>query len=117
MKIMISSMITIMSLTLMITLMIMMISKKSIMELQKMSPFECGFNPMSSKRLPFSIHFFMIAIIFLIFDVEIVIIMPMISTMKLSLIKYWTITSVSFILILLMGLYYEWFNGLLNWTK
>nr|YP_010271124.1 NADH dehydrogenase subunit 3 [Anchon lineatum]UKB86889.1 NADH dehydrogenase subunit 3 [Anchon lineatum] len=111
------SMFTIMMLTLLIMMMIMLISKKSMMELQKMSPFECGFNPMSNKRLPFSIHFFMIAIIFLIFDVEIVIIMPMISTMKLSMIKYWSTTSMSFILMLLMGLYYEWFNGLLNWTK
>nr|YP_010692606.1 NADH dehydrogenase subunit 3 [Tricentrus davidi]WBV77347.1 NADH dehydrogenase subunit 3 [Tricentrus davidi] len=99
-----------------VTLMIIM-SKKSIIDIQKSSPFECGFNPMSKKRIPFSIHFFLIAIIFLIFDVEIVIIMPMIMTTKLSVMKYWMFTSISFISILLTGLYYEWMNGLLNWEK
>nr|YP_010963633.1 NADH dehydrogenase subunit 3 [Tribulocentrus zhenbaensis]WKZ08116.1 NADH dehydrogenase subunit 3 [Tribulocentrus zhenbaensis] len=101
----------------MIILLIMLMSKKSIIDMQKSSPFECGFNPMSKKRLPFSIHFFMIAIIFLIFDVEIVIIMPMVMTIKFSVIKFWSLTCMSFIVILIIGLYYEWFNGLLSWTK
>nr|YP_010963607.1 NADH dehydrogenase subunit 3 [Nondenticentrus paramelanicus]WKZ08090.1 NADH dehydrogenase subunit 3 [Nondenticentrus paramelanicus] len=101
----------------MIILLIMLMSKKSIIDSQKSSPFECGFNPMSKKRLPFSIHFFMIAIIFLIFDVEIVIIMPMVLTMKFSMMKFWSFTCMSFISILLIGLYYEWMNGLLNWTE
>nr|YP_009692106.1 NADH dehydrogenase subunit 3 [Maurya qinlingensis]QEG98450.1 NADH dehydrogenase subunit 3 [Maurya qinlingensis] len=97
--------------------MITVLSKKSIMDTQKLSPFECGFNPISKKRLPFSIHFFMIAIIFLIFDVEIVIIMPMVLTMKFSMMKFWMMTCTTFISILLIGLYYEWLNGLLHWTK
>nr|YP_010958561.1 NADH dehydrogenase subunit 3 [Centrotypus laticornis]UXF57637.1 NADH dehydrogenase subunit 3 [Centrotypus laticornis] len=92
-------------------------TKKSTTEMQKMSPFECGFNPMSNKRMPFSTHFFMIAIIFLIFDVEVVIIMPMILVMKSTMIKYWMLTSMSLMMILLMGLYYEWNNGMLNWSK
>nr|YP_010963620.1 NADH dehydrogenase subunit 3 [Pantaleon erectonodatus]WKZ08103.1 NADH dehydrogenase subunit 3 [Pantaleon erectonodatus] len=100
-----------------ISTLIIMMSKKSIINTQKSSPFECGFNPISKKRLPFSIHFFMIAIIFLIFDVEIVIIMPMVLTMKFSMMKFWGLTSTIFISILLIGLYYEWLNGLLNWTK
>nr|YP_010963594.1 NADH dehydrogenase subunit 3 [Leptocentrus longispinus]WKZ08077.1 NADH dehydrogenase subunit 3 [Leptocentrus longispinus] len=115
--IMMKSLIMIMTLMLIMTLMMMMMSKKSILENQKMSPFECGFNPLSSKRVPFSIHFFTTAIIFLIFDVEIVIILPMIMTMKMSMIKFWMATFMVFIAILLMGLYYEWFNGLLEWTN
>uniref|UniRef100_UPI00315D7A19 NADH dehydrogenase subunit 3 n=1 Tax=Choucentrus sinensis TaxID=3038122 RepID=UPI00315D7A19 len=107
----ITTMITIMTLTMVMT------SKKSITETQKSSPFECGFNPISSKRMPFSIHFFLIAIIFLIFDVEMVIIMPMITTMKFSMIKFWGITCIMLITILILGLYYEWYNGMLNWTK
>nr|YP_009692119.1 NADH dehydrogenase subunit 3 [Leptocentrus albolineatus]QEG98463.1 NADH dehydrogenase subunit 3 [Leptocentrus albolineatus] len=96
---------------------LMMISKKSIINLQSMSPFECGYNPMSKKRLPLSIHFFLIAIIFLIFDIEIVIILPTVSVMKFTLIKFLSITLFMFLFILLLGLYYEWYNGLLNWTN
>nr|YP_010827540.1 NADH dehydrogenase subunit 3 [Sinocentrus brevicornis]WFD60959.1 NADH dehydrogenase subunit 3 [Sinocentrus brevicornis] len=117
MMLMIKYMITIMVLLTLMTLLLTMMSKKSINDMQKMSPFECGFNPLSNKRMPFSIHFFMIAIIFLIFDVEIVIIMPMVTTMKFTMIKYWSMTSILFIMILILGLYYEWYNGLLNWTK
>nr|YP_010610817.1 NADH dehydrogenase subunit 3 [Paratkina nigrifasciana]WAP91638.1 NADH dehydrogenase subunit 3 [Paratkina nigrifasciana] len=96
---------------------ILMISKKSIIDLQKSTPFECGFNPMSNKRLPFSIHFFLIAVIFLIFDIEIIIIIPMIFTMKYSMILYWMISTILFIFILILGLYHEWYNGMLNWTN
>nr|QWY23086.1 NADH dehydrogenase subunit 3 [Koreocerus koreanus]QXP43455.1 NADH dehydrogenase subunit 3 [Koreocerus koreanus] len=107
----------IMMLTTIIMLILMLISKKSIMDMEKLTPFECGFNPMSNKRLPFSIHFFLIAVIFLIFDIEIIIILPMILTMKYTMMKYWIYTSISFITVLTMGLYHEWYNGMLKWTK
>nr|ASR18174.1 NADH dehydrogenase subunit 3 [Tricentrus sp. EMHAU-15041605] len=110
-------MLLIITITTMIITLIIMLSKKSIIDMHKSSPFECGFNSMSKKRMPFSIHFFMIAIIFLIFDVEIVIILPMITTMKFSMLKYWGLTCMFFLLIILMGLYYEWMNGLLNWSN
>nr|YP_010952911.1 NADH dehydrogenase subunit 3 [Empoascanara defecta]WMQ52354.1 NADH dehydrogenase subunit 3 [Empoascanara defecta] len=96
---------------------ITLINKKSICDSQKSSPFECGFNPMTYKRLPFSIHFFLIAVIFLIFDIEIIIILPMILTLKSSQLSNWLMTSTIFILILILGLYHEWINGMLNWTK
>nr|UGN61361.1 NADH dehydrogenase subunit 3 [Typhlocybinae gen. 1 sp. 1 BY-2021a] len=97
--------------------MILMISKKSVLEWQKSTPFECGFNPMSSKRLPFSTHFFLIAVIFLIFDIEIIIILPMMMTLKTSMMKMWILTTLMFITILTAGLYHEWKNGMLEWTK
>nr|YP_010349791.1 NADH dehydrogenase subunit 3 [Cassianeura bimaculata]UOH96533.1 NADH dehydrogenase subunit 3 [Cassianeura bimaculata] len=102
---------------LIIIILIILISKKSIVDLQKSSPFECGFNPITQKRLPFSIHFFLIAVIFLIFDIEIIIVMPMIMTLKSSFLNSWIFTSSLFITILLLGLYHEWNNGMLNWTK
>nr|YP_009472966.1 NADH dehydrogenase subunit 3 [Neolethaeus assamensis]AST10197.1 NADH dehydrogenase subunit 3 [Neolethaeus assamensis] len=94
-----------------------MISKKSNMDREKMSPFECGFDPMSSSRIPFSLQFFLIAILFLIFDIEIVIILPMIMTMKTSNLMTWSMTSSIFIMVLIAGLYYEWKNGMLEWAK
>nr|YP_009441584.1 NADH dehydrogenase subunit 3 [Tachyta nana]AOY39259.1 NADH dehydrogenase subunit 3 [Tachyta nana] len=93
------------------------ISKKSFMDREKNSPFECGFDPKNSSRLPFSLQFFLIAVIFLIFDVEIALLMPMIMIMKFSNIYYWTITSLMFLLILLIGLYHEWNQGALSWAN
>nr|QWL15085.1 NADH dehydrogenase subunit 3 [Xenostrongylus variegatus] len=99
-----------------LTLILNLISKKTFSDREKSSPFECGFDPKNSARLPFSLHFFLIAIIFLIFDVEITLILPMIMTMKISNIINFSIMSSSFIIILLMGLYHEWNQGALNWA-
>nr|YP_010757393.1 NADH dehydrogenase subunit 3 [Aconurella diplachnis]WEU77736.1 NADH dehydrogenase subunit 3 [Aconurella diplachnis] len=117
MKIMMNSLIVIIALTLIMILLIMLLSKKTLTDTQKLTPFECGFNPMSYSRLPFSIHFFMIAVIFLIFDIEIILIMPMIITVKTSMTKYWILTSIMFLIILLGGLLHEWKNGMINWSK
>nr|YP_010894956.1 NADH dehydrogenase subunit 3 [Phortica hani]WJW73469.1 NADH dehydrogenase subunit 3 [Phortica hani] len=92
------------------------LSKKSLVDREKSSPFECGFDPKSSSRLPFSLRFFLITIIFLIFDVEIALILPMIIIFKFSNMMIWTSTSIIFILILLIGLYHEWNQGMLNWS-
>nr|ALO77354.1 NADH deshydrogenase subunit 3 [Anthaxia sp. ANT01] len=92
------------------------LAKKTFSDREKNSPFECGFDPKSSARLPFSIQFFLIAVIFLIFDVEITLLFPLILTMKISNLKNYSIISVIFIVILLAGLYHEWKQGALNWT-
>nr|YP_010286289.1 NADH dehydrogenase subunit 3 [Ornithomya biloba]UKS08898.1 NADH dehydrogenase subunit 3 [Ornithomya biloba] len=93
------------------------LSKKTIVDREKSSPFECGFDPKSSSRMPFSLRFFLITIIFLIFDVEIALLLPIIIIMKTSNLMIWTSTSIIFILILLLGLYHEWNQGMLNWSK
>nr|QLY90233.1 NADH dehydrogenase subunit 3 [Dicranomyia modesta] len=92
------------------------LSKKSILDREKSSPFECGFDPINSSRIPFSLRFFLIAIIFLIFDVEIALILPMIMILNTSNILMWTLTSIFFIIILLLGLYHEWNQGALEWN-
>nr|YP_009469724.1 NADH dehydrogenase subunit 3 [Sphodromantis lineola]AVE15579.1 NADH dehydrogenase subunit 3 [Sphodromantis lineola] len=93
------------------------LSKKNIEDREKSSPFECGFDPISSSRLPFSLRFFLIAIIFLIFDVEITLILPMTIIPFSSNMLIWTITSMLFILILIIGLYHEWNQGSLEWAS
>nr|APX39233.1 NADH dehydrogenase subunit 3 [Podagrica fuscipes] len=94
-----------------------LISKKSFYDREKSSPFECGFDPMTSARLPFSLHFFLIALIFLIFDVEITLILPFIKTLIYSNILNYFIIITFFIIILLIGIYHEWKQGALNWAK
>nr|YP_009462896.1 NADH dehydrogenase subunit 3 [Longchuanacris curvifurcula]AUW35098.1 NADH dehydrogenase subunit 3 [Longchuanacris curvifurcula] len=100
-----------------VMLMATMLSKKMINNREKSSPFECGFDPKSSARMPFSLRFFLIAVIFLIFDVEIVLILPIVIIMKTSNIIIWTSSSMFFIIVLLGGLYHEWNQGALKWAK
>nr|YP_008144681.1 NADH dehydrogenase subunit 3 [Ischnura pumilio]AGO19359.1 NADH dehydrogenase subunit 3 [Ischnura pumilio] len=93
------------------------LSKKSIVDREKSTPFECGFDPFCVARIPFSLKFFLIAVIFLIFDVEIAIILPVMMIMNDSLPEMWLITFSIFIAILLVGLYYEWHQGALEWSN
>nr|BDL61420.1 NADH dehydrogenase subunit 3 [Ilyoplax integra] len=106
--------------TLLIAYIVMLLStllaKKTIMDREKNSPYECGFDPKGSARLPFSLRFFLIAVIFLIFDVEITLLLPIVSTLTSTNIFSWFYTSLLFLLILLIGLYYEWHQGALNWS-
>nr|YP_010693067.1 NADH dehydrogenase subunit 3 [Dacus axanus]WCB98248.1 NADH dehydrogenase subunit 3 [Dacus axanus] len=105
------------TITSIVMIMASILSKKTLTDREKCSPFECGFDPKSSSRLPFSLRFFLITIIFLIFDVEIALILPMILIINISNILIWTSTSIIFIIILIVGLYHEWNQGMLNWMN
>nr|AML26229.1 NADH dehydrogenase subunit 3 [Scirtidae sp. BMNH 1274304] len=98
-----------------IMFMALLLSKKSFMDREKLSPFECGFDPKSSPRLPFSLHFFLIAMIFLIFDIEITLLIPFIMTMKFCNLFNYMYMIIFFIIILIVGTYHEWNQGALNW--
>nr|QXU57631.1 NADH dehydrogenase subunit 3 [Cherax cartalacoolah] len=108
-------------LTLIVTSLIMILSsilsKKTVMDREKMSPFECGFDPQASARLPFSLRFFLIAVIFLIFDVEITLLLPLASVSPFTNIFSWSLSGLFFLIILLAGLYYEWYKGALEWSN
>nr|YP_009700632.1 NADH dehydrogenase subunit 3 [Xenopus muelleri]QEQ13729.1 NADH dehydrogenase subunit 3 [Xenopus muelleri] len=86
-------------------------------DLEKLSPYECGFDPLGSARLPFSMRFFLIAILFLLFDLEIALLLP--SPWAVQLISpSMVITWAAIILTLLtLGLVYEWTQGGLEWAE
>nr|UZT67454.1 NADH dehydrogenase subunit 3 [Prosaspicera validispina] len=92
------------------------LSKKIFKMRNKLVSFECGFDNMSKLRLPFSLHFYLISIIFLIFDVEISLIFPIIKNLNFMFINKMMIF-VMLIFILIIGLYYEWKEGSLSWLK
>uniref|UniRef100_A0AAU8HQB1 NADH-ubiquinone oxidoreductase chain 3 n=1 Tax=Silax daleus TaxID=3230861 RepID=A0AAU8HQB1_9ECHI len=85
--------------------------------LGKIAPYECGFDPINSPRLPFSFRFFLVAILFLIFDLEIalLLVLPFSITLLCSSSNTWYLTL--FLLILILGLYFEWVNGGLDWAE
>nr|YP_010352225.1 NADH dehydrogenase subunit 3 [Reticulitermes citrinus]YP_010352251.1 NADH dehydrogenase subunit 3 [Reticulitermes luofunicus]UOL50319.1 NADH dehydrogenase subunit 3 [Reticulitermes citrinus]UOL50345.1 NADH dehydrogenase subunit 3 [Reticulitermes luofunicus] len=116
-----STVMTMAAMTITISTIVMMvatlISKKTNEEREKSSPFECGFDPKNSARLPFSSRFFLVAVIFMIFDVEIALLLPMPITMTTSNMSSWMLISSAFLLILIIGLYHEWNQGSLEWSN
>nr|UOU85371.1 NADH dehydrogenase subunit 3 [Theodoxus fluviatilis] len=92
------------------------LGKRVVLDREKSSPFECGFDPMGSARLPFSLRFFLLAVIFLIFDVEIVLLFPVfIGCFEgMSMSVFWG--GFVFLIILVVGLFHEWNEGSLDWA-
>nr|YP_002213590.1 NADH dehydrogenase subunit 3 [Rapana venosa]ABV66270.1 NADH dehydrogenase subunit 3 [Rapana venosa]UYK51670.1 NADH dehydrogenase subunit 3 [Rapana venosa] len=93
------------------------LAKRAISDREKSSPFECGFDPIKSARLPFSLRFFLLAIIFLIFDVEIVLLFPILISMTSSFSLPVVISLFVFLMILIVGLFHEWNEGSLDWAQ
>nr|AWX90824.1 NADH dehydrogenase subunit 3 [Cymothoa indica] len=91
------------------------LSKKNSQHADKNSQFECGFNPLSSLRISFSIQFFLITVIFLIFDVEVALLLPSILSIHKVKPVSWIILMSLFTLILIIGIFYEWNDGALEW--
>nr|YP_008593802.1 NADH dehydrogenase subunit 3 [Pterapogon kauderni]WAU47586.1 NADH dehydrogenase subunit 3 [Pterapogon kauderni]BAN83198.1 NADH dehydrogenase subunit 3 [Pterapogon kauderni] len=84
---------------------------------EKLSPYECGFDPLGSARLPFSLRFFLVAILFLLFDLEIVLLLPLPWSNHLPspLLTFSWATTI--LLLLTLGLVYEWLQGGLEWAE
>nr|YP_008593360.1 NADH dehydrogenase subunit 3 [Kurtus gulliveri]BAN83263.1 NADH dehydrogenase subunit 3 [Kurtus gulliveri] len=84
---------------------------------EKLSPYECGFDPLGSARLPFSLRFFLVAILFLLFDLEIALLLPLPWGDQLPS-PLLTFTWATIVLLLLtLGLIYEWTQGGLEWAE
>nr|AYR05304.1 NADH dehydrogenase subunit 3 [Coleoptera sp. ACP-2013] len=117
MKIIFLQSILILLILLMMITILNLISKKTFKDREKMSPFECGFDPKNSARLPFSLQFFLIAVIFVIFDIELTLLLPITLIFKNCEFKSMSLITMIFIMILLFGLFHEQSQGSLNWVK
>jgi NADH-ubiquinone oxidoreductase chain 3 len=90
------------------------LSKKEYIRREKIRPFECGYTPKYNARLPFSIRFFLISLIFIVFDVELVLIFPFIFRLYSSKTFFVLILLFIFLAILILGLAHELNQGSLN---
>ncbi|YP_002929471.1 NADH dehydrogenase subunit 3 (mitochondrion) [Carlito syrichta] len=84
---------------------------------EKSSPYECGFDPTESARLPFSMKFFLIAITFLLFDLEIALLLPLPWATHTTNLSLMLTMALALITILALGLAYEWIQKGLEWTE
>nr|AAN35025.1 NADH dehydrogenase subunit 3 [Empidonax albigularis australis] len=84
---------------------------------EKLSPYECGFDPLGSARLPFSIRFFLVAILFLLFDLEIALLLPLPWATQLQSPLTTLMWATTMLLLLTLGLVYEWSQGGLEWAE
>lgn len=83
----------------------------------KCIPYECGFDPIGRARTPFRLRFFLLAVLFLVFDIEIVllIILPLIITINNYLVIFFS--ALWFLLALLIGTLHELKEGAINWAE
>ena len=81
---------------------------------EKLSAYECGFEAFSDSRIKFDVRFYLVAILFIIFDLEIAFLFPWaISLGQIGLFGF--ISMMIFLLILTVGFIYEWKKGALDW--
>ena len=81
---------------------------------EKLSAYECGFEPFEDSRLEFDVRFYLVAILFIIFDLEVAFLFPWaISLSLIGLVGY--LSMMIFLLILTVGFVYEWKKGALDW--
>nr|YP_009701310.1 NADH dehydrogenase subunit 3 [Iguana delicatissima]QEQ55598.1 NADH dehydrogenase subunit 3 [Iguana delicatissima] len=84
---------------------------------EKLSPYECGFDPLGDARLPFSLRFFLVAILFLLFDLEIALLLPLPWATNLNNPLQTMILTSIILTLLTLGLIYEWLQGGLEWAE
>lgn len=81
---------------------------------EKLSPYECGFEPFADARGKFDVRFYLVSILFIIFDLEVAFLFPWAVTLgKIGAFGFWSM--VIFLGVLTVGFIYEWKKGALDW--
>ena len=81
---------------------------------EKLSPYECGFEPFEDARIRFDVRYYLVAILFIIFDLEVAFLFPWaVSLGDIGLFGFWSM--IVFLGVLTVGFVYEWNKGALEW--
>jgi NADH-quinone oxidoreductase subunit A len=81
---------------------------------EKLSAYECGFTPFDDARNKFDVKFYVVAILFIVFDLEVSLLFPWVAAVDtISTVAYWSVFV--FLVILTIGFIYEWIKGALDW--
>jgi NADH-quinone oxidoreductase subunit A len=81
---------------------------------EKLSPYECGFEPFEDARVRFDVRYYLVAILFIIFDLEVAFLFPWaVSLGDIGVFGFWSM--VVFLGVLTVGFAYEWMKGALEW--
>lgn len=81
---------------------------------EKLSAYECGFNAFDDARMKFDIRFYLVAILFIIFDLEVAFLFPWAASFKeVGIFGFWSM--MAFLAVLTVGFIYEWRKGALEW--
>ncbi len=93
------------------------ISEYNNTDREEMSSYECGFEHHSLSRVPFSLRYYFLTMIFLVFDIEIIFLLYLPYNLIGVYSFFWgSITSIVFVVMLFLGLLYEWNDGSLDWV-
>jgi NADH-quinone oxidoreductase subunit A len=85
---------------------------------EKLSSYECGFNAFDDARMKFDVRFYLVSILFIIFDLEVAFLFPWaVALMKMpketAIVAFWSMAT--FLIVLTVGFIYEWKKGALEW--
>ena len=81
---------------------------------QKLSQYECGFEAFGDARMQYSVRYYLVAILFILFDIEVAFMFPWAASMReIGIVGFWA--GMMFLGILTVGLAYEWKKGALDW--
>jgi NADH-quinone oxidoreductase subunit A len=81
---------------------------------EKLSPYECGFEPFADARSKFDVRFYLVSLLFIIFDLEVAFLIPWaVSLGSIGLFGFWSM--IVFLVVLTVGFIYEWRKGALEW--
>jgi NADH-quinone oxidoreductase subunit A len=81
---------------------------------EKLSPYECGFEPFEDARVRFDVRYYLVAILFIIFDLEVAFLFPWaVSLGDIGMFGFWSM--IVFLGVLTVGFAYEWMKGALEW--
>ncbi len=82
---------------------------------EKVSAYECGFNAFDDARMKFDVRFYLVSILFIIFDLEVAFLFPWaVALGGISMVAFWSM--LAFLAVLTIGFIYEWKKGALEWA-